>query len=127
MYLIAVFGLVLIILSVVMVSCPTCWAKGIVHFSEKAFFHPFEILSRLAFGVIFISYAPATSYPSLMLTIGYLLTAVGLGLLLTPPSRHRQFAVWSAEKFKALFRPAGAVSMLFGMFIVFAALSGPAN
>jgi uncharacterized protein YjeT (DUF2065 family) len=125
LYLIAFFGLVLIILSAVMVSCPACWARGIVRFSETAYFHSFEIVSRLAFGAIFITYAPQTAYPPLMQAIGYILTTVGLGLLLTPPSRHKQFAVWSADKFETLFRPAGIISMGFGVFIVFAAISGP--
>lgn len=46
-------------------------------------------------------------------------------LLITPPSRHKQFAVWSAKKFNKTFRPAGTVSMDFGAFIVYGALMGP--
>ncbi len=40
-----------------------------------------------------------------MLGIGYLLVAMGFGLLVIGHRRHRQFAVWSATKFKKTFRP----------------------
>ena len=107
-----------------MIFNPGYWSVGVVRFSEKPYFHPFEILSRLAFGAVFIVYADQTLYPTLMSGIGYLLVAVGVGLLLTPPARHRQFALWSAHRFKNTFRPAGFVSLVFGAFLVYAATSG---
>ena len=125
MYLIAFFGALMVLLSVVMIINPGYWARGIVTFSQAAWFHPFEILSRLAFGAIFINFADQTRYPTLVSVIGYLLVAVGVGLSLTPPSKHRQFAVWSAKKFKPFFRPSGAASLVFGMFLIYAALWGP--
>ncbi|MBT8052826.1 MAG: hypothetical protein HKN57_13020 [Xanthomonadales bacterium] len=124
MYGIAFFGFLMMLLSIVMITNPEYWSNGIVKFSKKPYFHPFEILSRLAFGVVFIMSADQTLYPSLMLVIGYLLIAVGAGLLLIPPSKHRQFAVWSARKFKNTFRPMGFGSLFFGAFLVYAALSG---
>ncbi|WP_456424661.1 hypothetical protein [Rhodocaloribacter sp.] len=124
MYIIALFGILMVLFSAVMVIAPEYWSSGIVRFSEKAYFHPFEILSRLGFGVIFIVYSEQTLFPDVMLGIGYLLAAVGSGLLITPPSQHKRFAVWSAQKFKRTFRPAGVISLAFGVFIVYAALRG---
>ena len=124
MYLIAFFGFLMILLSALMVVNPEYWSEGIVRFSQKFYFHLFEILSRLIFGVIFIVFSDQTFYPVVMLVIGYSLVAVGVGLLITPPSKHRQFAVWSAQKFKKMFRPAGVCSFVFGVFIVYAALRG---
>jgi len=40
--------------SAVMVIDSEYWSRGIVRFSEKAYFHPCEILSRPGFGGIFI-------------------------------------------------------------------------
>ena len=57
-----------------------------------------------------------------MLGIGYLLVAVALGLTLTPPLKHKQFAVWSAHKFIKIFRYAGIFSLLFGAFLIYASL-----
>ena len=114
----------MILLSIVMITNPENWSNRIVKFSEKPYFHPFEILSRLAFGVVFIMAADQTLYPSLMLVIGYLLIGVGVGLLLIPPSKHRQFAVWSARRFKNTFRPMGLGSLFFGAFLIYATVSG---
>jgi len=121
-YLIALFGILLVLLSVVMVANPEYWSRGIVKFSKVAYFHPLEIVSRLLFGAIFITFADQTLYPTLMSVIGYVLVAVGIGLSLTPPSKHRRFAAWSAQRFKSVFRPAGALSFVFGIFIIYAAL-----
>lgn len=124
MYFIAFFGLMLILLSLVMIINPEYWSKGIVKFSKKPWFHPFEIISRIGFGVVFVIFAKQTLYPKLILFLGYLLIAVGIGLLLTPPSKHKQFAVWSAYKFKKTFRPMGFGSLLFGAFLFYAGIIG---
>lgn len=127
MYLIAFFGALMALLSVVMVANPGYWSRAIVKFSKASYFHPFEILSRLIFGIILINFADQTLHPTLISVVGYILVIVGIGLSFTPPSRHRQFAVWSAQKFRKVFRPAGAVSFAFGIFIVYAALMSAGN
>ena len=125
MYFISLFGALMVLLSIIMVVSPEYWSKGIMKFSEKPFFHPFEIVSRLLFGVVLVVFADQTLYPIFMSFLGYVLVLVGVGLAFTPPSRHRQFAVWSAQKFKEMFRPAGIGSLLFGTFIIYAAVQGP--
>ena len=124
MYAIALFGVLMILLSVVMAIDPDNWSDGILKFSRMTYFHEFEIASRLLFGGIFVAYAGQTVYPVAMRAFGYLMVAVGVGLLIAGPSRHRQFAVWSAAKFNKLFRPAGVVSTVAGSFIVYGALTG---
>ena len=119
MYIIAIFGILLMIFSVIMIINPELWANGIVKFSEKPWFHPFEILSRFGFGLGFVLFAEKTPYPTLMLIIGYLLIAVSIGLLFTPPSKHRQFALWSAQKFRDKFRWLGFGSLAFGAFLIY--------
>jgi hypothetical protein len=123
MFLIAAFGLLLMVFSIMMVINPGGWSKGIISFSQKPYFHPFEIISRAAFGMIFIYYSKQTLYPNFILGMGYLLVAVGIGLLVIGSIRHRQFALWSATKFKRTFRPSGFFSFIFGVFLVYAALS----
>lgn len=113
----------MMLLSIMMITSPVYWSNAIVKFSEKRYFHLFEILSRLAFGVMFIMSADQTLYPGLMLGIGYLLLAVGAGLLLIPPSKHKQFAIWSALRFKHMFRPMGVGSLFFGAFLVYATMA----
>ena len=110
------------IFSLIMIANPEAWSNGIISFSRKSYFHPFEIGSRLAFGLIFITYADQTLYPRVILAIGYLLIGASLVLLIMLPSRHRQFAVWSASKFRHAFRPAGIFGAAAGAFIFFASI-----
>lgn len=122
MYIIALFGLLLMVLSTLMIISPASWANNIIKFSEWPYFHLFEIFSRLVFGAIFVKYSDQTLFPNIMHALGYLLVAVAGGLSLTPPSKHKQFAVWSAHKFIKIFRIAGSASLLFGAFLIYASL-----
>lgn len=118
MYFIAAFGLLMMCLSIVMIVNPEYWSNGIVKFSKKNYFHWFEIVSRLASGIVFILYHESTLYPLLILNIGYLLIAVSVGLLLIGSVKHRKFAVWSAHKCKNIFRPSGIGAFMFGIFLL---------
>jgi hypothetical protein len=102
-----------------MIISPNYWSNGIVDFSRKPYFHGFEIVSRLISGLVFVLYSQTTLYPKLVLVIGYLLIAVGLGLTILGSVKHRKFAVWSAHKFKSAFRPAGFSSLIFGLFLIY--------
>ena len=66
----------MMVLSLLMIIKPEFWANGIVEFSEKPYFHPFEIISRFSFGIIFVLFAEKTLYPKLI-TIIRLFTACG--------------------------------------------------
>jgi hypothetical protein len=122
MHFILSFAILLIILSVYMVLYPKVWASGIVRFSQWPYFHIFEILSRLFVGLGFIYFAKYSIYPKLIFGLGYLLVAVSIGLALTPSTKHRQFAVWTADKFLHVFRPSGIVSICFGIFLIYSVL-----
>ena len=119
MYFIAAFGILLMCLSVIMIVNPNYWSNGIVDFSKKPYFHWFEIISRIISGVLFVLFNESTSYPQLILSLGYILIAVGFGLILIGSVKHRQFAVWSAHRFKSTFRPSGIASFIFGIFLIY--------
>lgn len=119
MYFITAFGLLMICLSIIMIVNPNYWSNGIVDFSRKPYFHWFEVISRLITGFVFVLYSQTTLYPQLTLSIGYLLIAVGLGLIIIGSAKHRKFAVWSAHKFKSTFRPAGFGSFIFGILLIY--------
>lgn len=123
MYFIAAFGLLLFYFSVFMVLKPQVFSQGIITFSEKTYFHPFEIISRLLSGAAFVYYSPETLFPGVFSFIGYVLMAVGGGLLCTPPALHKKYAVWAAIRFKTIFRPAGLVSAPMGILMVYCAVA----
>ena len=106
-------------LSAIMIANPNYWAEGIITFSKKSYFHWFEVFSRLIAGVVFVIYSHTTRFPNLINVAGYLLIAVGVGLIITGATKHKQFAVWSAHKFKHTFRPAGVFSFIFGGFLIY--------
>lgn len=107
-----------------MIVNPNYWSDGIVRFSNKPYFHWFEIISRVTAGFVFVLFNKSTLFPELILGFGYLLIAVGFGLLITGSVKHRKFAVWSAHKFKSTFRPAGVGSFIFGTFLIYTSTIG---
>lgn len=122
MYLIAAFGLLMMVLSLTMVIKPDSFSAGIITFSEKPYFHVFEIVSRIIAGLIFVTYATDTVFPTVISVIGFALILVGVGLALTPPRVHRKFAVWSANEFRDRFRLIGIVSVPLSSLLIYVAV-----
>ncbi len=106
-----------------MMVSPSYWSNAIIVFSEKPYFHWFEVITRVIAGFVFIVYSQTTLYPQLILVMGCILVAVGIGLVVTGSAKHRQFAVWTAHKFKNIFRSAGMVSFAFGGFLIYLSTS----
>lgn len=121
MYFIAAFGLLMLLFSLMMLFRPYAFAQGIINFSEQPYFHPFEIISRLMAGGIFMAYAAETQFPLLFKVIGVVLLLVGVGLALTPPRLHKKFAVQSALRCKNYFRLIGVVSVGLSIALIYAA------
>ena len=119
MYFIGFFGLLMITLSTIMIFAPHYWANGIVKFSQKLYFHWFEVISRIIAGCVFVLYSKTTQQPLLISALGYIFISVGVGLLIIGSLKHRQFAVWSAHKFKPVFRLAGCGSFIFGIYVIY--------
>jgi uncharacterized protein YjeT (DUF2065 family) len=122
MYFIAAFGLLMLFFSLVMLFRPYAFAQGIINFSEQPYFHPFEIISRLIAGGVFVAYASDTQFPLLFKVIGLVLVLVGVGLALTPPRLHKKFAVQSAHRCRNYFSWIGLVSVVLALALIYAAL-----
>lgn len=122
MLFIAGFGLLMLIFSLMMLFRPHAFAQGIINFSELQYFHPFEIISRLMAGGIFVCYATETQFPLLFKIIGLVLLLVGAGLALTPPRLHKKFAVQSAHSCRNYFRFIGVVSVGLSFTLIYAAV-----
>jgi len=121
MYAIIVIGILTIALSSIMLLRPRAWSEGLISFAAKSWFHIFEIVSRLALGAAFFLFGSATKFPTVMLVLGGIATFAGLFLIVIGSRRHREFAVRSAG-FGWLFRPAGVAGILFGSFLIYAAV-----
>lgn len=121
MYFIAAFGVLMLLLSLMMLFRPHAFAQGIINFSQQPWFHPFEIISRLIAGGIFVAYAAETQFPLLFKVIGLVLLLVAAGLALTPPGLHKKFAVQSANSCRSYFRLIGLVSVVLAVALIYAA------
>ena len=124
MYLIASFGVLMVFICILMASNPKRFSARIVRFSEKKWFHIFEILSRASAGAIFIIYSSTTLYPSVFRALGYVLIIVAMGLVILAPKRHKKFALWAARSFENKFRSIGILSIPLGVLIIYIALGG---
>jgi uncharacterized protein YjeT (DUF2065 family) len=122
MYFIAAFGVLMLLFSLMMLFRPHAFAQGIINFSEQPYFHPFEMISRLIAGGLFVAYAADTQFPLLFKVIGLVLLLVGAGLALTPPSLHKKFAVQSAQGCKNYFRLIGVFSIGLSFALIYAAI-----
>ena len=118
MYFVAAIGVLTIILSIMMITNPAAWSRGILRFSEKPYFHVAEIFLRLLLGAVFLYFASETMFPLVIKVIGGVLVAVGLGLIVIGRKRHVAFAERSAT-FTKIFRPAGFFSLAFGVFLIY--------
>lgn len=118
MYFVAAIGILTIGLSIVMIVNPQSFSRGILRFSEKPHFHVAEIATRLLFGAVFLYFASETMLPTLIKILGGGLLAVGLFLIVIGPKRHTEFAERSAT-FTGVFRPAGLLSLVFGVFLIY--------
>jgi hypothetical protein len=121
MYFIAAFGVLMLFFSLLMLFRPNAFANGIINFSEQPYFHPFEIISRLIAGGIFVAYASDTHFPLSFKVIGLVLLLVGAALALTPPRLHKKFAVQSANKCRNYFSLIGMVSIGLSLTLIYAA------
>ncbi len=96
-----------------MVAKPLEFSKGIVKFSEKAWFHPFEIASRFLIGLVFLMFADESSYPAVVTLLGGVLCFVSVFLIIIGPGRHRRFALLASRIGKS-FRLLGLLAIVFG-------------
>jgi hypothetical protein len=122
MYVIIVIGCLTIALSSIMLLNPKAWSEGLLSFAKKSWFHIFEIATRLALGAGFFVFGSTTKFPFVMFVLGGLATFAGLLLIVIGSRKHREFAVRSAG-FDWLFRPAGVTGILFGSFLIYAAVA----
>lgn len=123
MILIVMIGLGMFVFGCLMVLRPLAFSRGIVEFSQKPWFHAFEVVSRLTVGVLLLWISEKTSYPVIVKVIGGLLCFVSVFLLLIGSERHRKFAL-TTSRIGRHFRPIGVIAQVFGLTLVYIGLTG---
>lgn len=100
---------------------PDQFAKFILIFISKSWFHTFEIWSRLVLGIVFIAFA-ALRDSLLLLVIGLLCCFAAVFLIRMGPHKHRDFGVL-LSKLGGKLRILGYVAIVLGGAITFAGIS----
>ncbi|MFT6087356.1 MAG: hypothetical protein ACI9UD_002445 [Glaciecola sp.] len=118
MPLLSIFGLGMFILGCYMVIAPLKFSIGIVKFSEKPWFHVFEIASRLMIGLSLLLFAENTSYPKVVTFLGWLLCIVSVFLVLIGANRHKHFAQLASNIGK-YFRVVGFIAITCGASLIY--------
>lgn len=116
------FGVGMCLFGCLMIAKPLTFAKGITAFSEKPWFHAFEIVSRLTLGILLLVFAEQTSYPLTVKVIGAVLCFVSVFLLVIGSNNHKKFAALTT-KIGPYFRPLGFVAVLGGMVLIYLGLN----
>ena len=112
----------MLIFGLMMFVKPHQFSEGIVSFSEQTWFHPFEILSRLTLGLLFLFLADTSPYSMLFNIIGGVLCFVAVLLLVMGAKRHKAFARKSATIGRN-FRPIGVVAIVVSCGLIYLGLS----
>lgn len=121
MIILVLFGLGMCLLAMFMVVAPLRFANGILRFSEKPWFHPFEIASRLIVGVLFLFFAKHSAHSVVAYTLGFVLCFVSLLLLLIGADKHRAFARLTVS-IGQRFRPLGVLAIACGLGLIYIGL-----
>lgn len=96
-----------------MIEAPLQFSRGIALFSEKLWFHPFEIISRAIFGVLCLTFATNAPHSTLLYLIGGVLCFSSIFLVIIGSDRHKKFAILTS-RIGNKFRVLGLVAVLCG-------------
>lgn len=118
MVMLTIFGFGMFVLGSIMLFNPIMFANGINKFSNKDWFHTFEITSRLLIGVLFIVFAENSSYPRVLYILGVILCFVSVFLLVIGENRHKRFARLTS-KIGVHFRPIGLFAQICGIVLMY--------
>lgn len=119
----AIFGVFLIVVSLFMFVTPARFSRVAVTYCNKWYMHPVEISICAVSGAAFAFFGSSSRFSAPFQSFGYLLLAVGAGLILTPPSLHRRFGLWALRKFGAFLRPASIFSLAAGLLVVYGSMA----
>jgi len=125
MIIISLFGLGMLGFGFFMMLKPLAFAAGIERFSQKSWFHIFEISSRAIVGLLFIYFADQAPYPKTVFIIGVILCFVSVFLLVLGEERHRRFAKITVAIGKH-FRYLGVIAIVCGVALIYVGLGGGA-
>lgn len=119
-YLILFFGSLIALAGLVIMMSPQTIISLLDRFKQHIALYVLAVVVRLLLGVILIVYAPHSAFPLTLQVIGAVSVLAALGILLIGHSRLQRLIDYLLEKAGMLFRPAGAVGVMLGAFLIYA-------
>ncbi len=124
---VAIFGCFIIALGFVGVAAPT----ALVRFVQSLWATPagmyWAIGFRLTLGGVLLVAAPESRFPRTLQVLGVASMAAAIAVAALGYLRLAQFAEWWADQPQAVIRALAVVAVLFGAFLVYAAVEGPSG
>lgn len=121
-YIIVMIGLFLILAGVSLLLKPQ-FIFGILNNNlENISLFISAILARLTLGILLISSAGISKYPTALAVIGWIAIIAAIVFLAIGPTRFRRLMSWVISVFTPYGRAGGIGSAIFGMFLIYAYL-----
>jgi len=121
MLLVALFGAGMLGFGLFMFLKPERFACQLMVFSQKSWFHGFEIATRFVIGLMFLLVANLGRWYLIVEFLGWLLCFVSLFLVLIGEHRHRRFAQLTVKLGKG-FRYVGIFAIFLGTILIMVSL-----
>ena len=121
-YVILLLGIVIVFLGVGILVAPDSIFGLIIGHAESLGLHVLAVVGRFVLGIAFIAYAGESHYPVVLQVLGWLTITVAIILGIMGRSRFKGLMTWGLSLAAAFGRCAGVGSILFGGFLIYAAV-----
>lgn len=117
---IVIFGLAILAAGLLMLWKPSAMLDFLRRHAGSTLLHQLAIGVRLLLGIVLIQYAESSRFPLLLSILGGFSIAAAIVIAILPESRFEQLINWITRRFEGYVRPASAVVMVFGLFLIVA-------
>lgn len=120
-YLVIGFGWVIILSGLVLAVIPEKMLDFLSRHGQSTWLYATAIGVRIVLGLALVLYAPNTAFSLALSILGWLALIAALVLLIMRRSGFQRLLAWVTSFATPYAIPAGAVSILFGCFLIYAA------
>lgn len=116
-------GVWLILVSALMLARPAIALQYLAKMASTNLINYSELSLRLIWGIAMIAYSDSSRFPEFFRIAGWVLAGTAIVLMLVPRQWHAAYAVYWSKKLTApLVRLFAPISLLFGIFLIWAVI-----
>lgn len=121
-YLIILFGLLVMALSLYLILQPKAALQYAAARAGTLGLYVPAIAARVGMGLVLILYAEQSRFPQTLEILGYLMVAAGLMLALIGRHRFERMIKLATERFANMSRVSGLLGAILGLFLIYAVI-----